>query len=66
MEAYSKHDIHLTVNGIETDYDLWADVRVSTWPDGSPKNYLSADELREVGEMFIEAADDMEEHENND
>lgn len=39
----------------------WAEVRAHTFPDGSVKNKLDPDELRELAEMLDTAADELEE-----
>lgn len=56
----SKHEIAVSLVGVTNDWDAYAEVMAWTYPDGSFKNKLSADELREVATMLNDMADDLE------
>lgn len=61
---WSKYDISVSLVGVENDFETYAKVETFGYPDGSVKNSLSPDELREVAEMLETAADKMERNNN--
>lgn len=61
MIEYEKHAVFVEILSHGT-YKATASVNTFTYPDGSSRSTgLDSDELREVGKMILEAADELEE-----
>lgn len=54
---YSHEEVYLGVFHEEPEF---AELKVSTYPDGSPKNQLRPNDLRELARMLEDAADELE------
>jgi len=65
MIERSKHDVYVEAF-VDGSFDDWAVVNGRQFPDGSPKNSLTPDGLRDVASMINDVADEMEEHQNHD
>ena len=59
---WKKHSVSVSFLSTNRDRDDPATIRADRYPDGSVKNSLSADELRDVADMLNTAADELEAH----
>ena len=56
----SENGIRVMVFDTNEGIDDWAEVNVSRYPDGSPKNSLNSTELKQVADMLYVMAEKME------
>ena len=49
-----------------TAYGDWAEIETPAYPDGTVKNDLSADDLRDLAGVLNEIADSMEERDTDE